>query len=185
MPLNTPLANIKGWHQSQMLLYLMEWLTSERDHLSPHPSADLSWIPSPLRRGANQWFTTDGGIALAAREAYAMELCNAVLCGYGFRHLGEDQFETVTLRACAGQFQYMIDGCSVKGVHFPSVAVISPLLRHQHSGQPCHCKHVPFTGLSPHRKTVLYTALSNSEATSEAVVYVSMNCSLERFQFAT
>jgi hypothetical protein len=54
------------------------------------------------------------------------------------------------------------------------VSVISPLLRHEHSGQPCHCEHVPFSGHSPHRRGVLYTALSNPDATKEAIVFVSM-----------
>jgi hypothetical protein len=73
----------------------------------------------------------------------------------------------------------------VRGVQYPSVAAISPLRRHEHSGQPCHCVHVPFEGHSETRRCWLYTALSNREATREAVVYVSLihfevdsNCNL-------
>lgn len=162
-------------HQASVILLLNDWLFSfrkeiiklaEREGLLPN-----SITPSPLIRDAYQWFNNDGGVSLNGREPYSMLLANAVLRGYGLRNLGDPTFPVASLRFCAGQFEYTVENCTVKGVPQTCVAAISPLLPHEHSGQPCHSQPVPYRGMS--RRLDIYTAKMTTDEVNMSAPYVS------------
>jgi uncharacterized membrane protein YgcG len=145
---STKLADINEDYVEAMVGYFMNFLEEVRErHRNPGANRKpVLWTASPLGRGAHQYFANDGGLLPSYREAYTMEVCNSVFRGYGFRRLGTDEFPSVSLRACAGQFQYLIDKSYVEGKSYTSVACLSPLVYHQHSGVPCLLNHRLFQG---------------------------------------
>lgn len=142
------LNDVNEGHFEAMVGYFMTFLEEVRErHRNPSPNRPpVLWTSSPLDRGVHQFFSNDGGLLPSYREAYTLALCNAVFRGYGYRRLGVDGFESVYLRACAGQFQYLIDEVTIEGRPYTSVACLSPLIYHQHSGVPCLLNHRLFQG---------------------------------------
>lgn len=172
LPVNFPLAQLSfERHYPALLLSFMEWLSCARGGLAETPQPAPGCTPSPLRISTNQWFTNDGQIAVTRHEAYAMELCNAVIRGYGFRHLGTEKFPGVYLRSCAGQFEHKLDHCVLDGREHTHVSSVSPLVRHEHAGQPCTSNHLFFGGTSSRVNLLMNRA--TERAVSTANFYVS------------
>lgn len=150
LSINTPLERLRSNDQVSLIQFLDDWLADVRSAMAAHVEEKkmmpLTFTPSPLVYSATQWFTQEGNIATFGREPYCMALCNAALRGYGFRVLGLPGFSRIDLRACAGQFEYSLTDCIVDGHPVSSVVAISPLKLHQHSGQPCRSRPMPFRG---------------------------------------
>lgn len=173
LSVNFPLLNLVfDRHYPAMLLFFMDWLAGARTGLAQTADPAPGCTPSPLRKSSNQWFTNDGLLAATRHEPYAMELCNAVIRGYGFRHLGTEKFPSVSLRSCAGQFEHKLDNCVLDGQEYTHVSTVPPLVRHEHAGQPCVSNHLFFGGTSS-RSNLLLNLSTDERAVAAANFYVS------------
>jgi hypothetical protein len=165
------LMRLKEAHLPSMVRYFMDWLGECRNAVAGDPTVSKI-TPSPMNATVHQWCTTDGGVAIPCREPFAMDLVNAVLRGYGFRHLGTPNLPHVDILACAGQFEYRVDNCVVDDEVVPHVCAVPPQDPHEHSGQCCRSVHIPYTGNG--RRLDLYLGRVTAQEEQDSQPYVSL-----------
>jgi hypothetical protein len=163
---------LKEAHIPSLVRYFMDWLAECRTAVAGDPTANRTVTPSPLSSAVHQWYNTEGGIAIPCREPFIMELANAVLRGYGFRHLGTPNLPHVDILTCAGQFEYRVDDCTVDGKVVPHVCALSPHEPHEHSGQRCRSTPIHYAGNG--RRLDLYLERVTDQEEHEARPYVSI-----------
>lgn len=147
LPLNFLLLNLSpDRHFAAMLKFFMDWMATCSADMSRSSSPPRGCTPSPLLFATNEWFNNDGLVMAGRFEPYAMQLCNAILRGYGFRSLALPGARGIDLRSCGGQFEYKLENCVLGLIEHRHVAAISPLLPHEHAGQPCHSRPIFFAG---------------------------------------
>lgn len=147
--LDTHLNELTGDWYDALVLYHMTWLNEMRARTRSAGGKKIKWTPAPFELSVHQWYTNEGFIISCFREAFTMDLCNTVLRGYGFRHLGDPTFPSVDLRLCAGQFHYQINEYVQEGpprMVYRCVMCIPPTEKHEHGGVPCLLKGPPFCG---------------------------------------